>query len=101
MITLTLKLGEQTITGFTFSVTETRVDVVRAMISAKDTNTQVANLWYKNDTEKINEFSKLNANLATALTLSVILQSDDATDVDFYSGTAVNLKDISVKLIIP
>lgn len=99
MINLTLRLGNQTIAGFTFSVTETVVDEIISTISAITSNTQIANTYFRNGSQQANNYTDLTVDLATALTLSVILQADSVEDVDFYNGIGVNLKQVSVDLI--
>ena len=98
-INFRIELGGASTTGLTLNVIEDQVDTIYTIISAEDINNEVVNMWFKNRTEKANVYDTLSVDLSAALTLSIIMQSDSETDVDFYTGIGVNLRDVTVEFI--
>lgn len=99
MITLTIEIGDQSLTGLTFSIAETVVDEIHCLVGAKTSNNQIANTYYRNGSDKVNLFDTLAADFSSGLTISIYLQSDTATDIDMYSGLNMNIRDVTVKLL--
>lgn len=99
MITLSLQLGAQSSPGLSFSIAESRIDSIYATISAKDLSNEVVQLWYKNEDDKDNQIANWTVDLTAALTLSILLQADLATDIDIFNGNGIAIKDVLVELI--
>lgn len=99
MINLYFSIGGITTTQLQFDITETRLDRIHSIISAKSINSQVADTWFANDTEQNHVRDDLAIDYSVGLTLSVYMQAGTATDVDFYNGLGAGLKHILVELI--
>lgn len=101
MITLSLKIGSSIISGPTFSIID-QVDIIHAAIYGQTVNTGFAEIWYNNSDQKGVFYGTFTENLATGLTLSIVLQSDDATEIDPHhetGPTACGIKDVTVEWI--
>ena len=101
MITFGIKIGSTTITGPTFSIAS-QVDIIHATIYGETVNSGICHIWYRNGSNKGVFFGSFTEDLTTALTISIILQSDDATEIDPHNEngtTACGIKDITVELL--
>lgn len=101
MITLKLKLGNQTISGPTFSVISNQADEVISYISClNSTNNQLAHITEKfNGSDKNVLFSLTTTDTSVAQTISVILQADQNDDVDNLLGKYMGIKSTILELI--
>ncbi len=101
MITVKLKIGNSTVSGPTFSVAD-RVDYIHARLLTRGNNSGIIHMWYKNNSEKGVFFGTVTEDFTTGLTLSLILQSDNATEIDAggeNGPTGCGIKDVTVELL--
>jgi hypothetical protein len=101
VITLGVYLDSTKVPGVTFSSSVNISDIVEIFIAMDGSvSAQVIHFSYRNASGKDVTFATTTVNMNAASTVSVYLESDDATDIDILNGINAGIKSVVSELIV-
>jgi len=98
MITLKLAVGNEVLTGLTFS-SDAQVEEVEAYIGVVGTSSSHVNLLKRSRTDQQGVYSLMSPDITTDLEVSLIITADTIEDISYIQGTYAGLKNIVVELV--
>lgn len=98
MITLKLQFGNSIISGLTFS-SDAQVEEIEGYIGVISVGSQIAHLLKRSRTDQQGVFSSISEDITITNNLSIIMQADSDTDVEYIEGKYAGLKNVVVELV--
>ena len=101
MINIGLQIGNTLISGLTFTIYESRVDEIDILVSNLNSVTQqfITMNMENEDEQQVIYDDTMMENFNAALTLSIVLLSDDPTDISPDLAKFIGLKSVEVELL--
>jgi hypothetical protein len=99
MLTLKLGFGGTTLAGLTYSDDVEQITVVEGLVAALTVSSEAMHLFDRTSDNNTMVHTLAAENFASALTLSLIVQADSLTAIDYLEGRYAGLKNVIVELI--
>jgi len=99
-VTLKLRVGNETLSGLTFS-SVAQVEEIEAYIAMVGASNTIVNLLKRSRTDQQGVYGEMteNIDITADLDISLIMTADTIDDVDYHEGKYAGLKNITVELV--